>query len=110
MGLVPSEMGVGVKFLKDLQAEFELASQGCNQGDCLVGMPIPFDNNICTFFAFENSMVHIEFQGRRLHRRAARLISDKHECIHFAQLRASWNTAVAFCNLTSFLQCGRTPA
>jgi len=73
-------------------------------------MPSPFDNNICAFLAFENSMVLIEFQGSRLHRRAARLIPDEHVCIHLAQLRAVWNTAVAFCNLTSFLHCGRTPA
>jgi len=109
-GLDPEEMEVGVKFLEVLQAEFEPASQGFNQGDCLVGMPSPFDNNICAFLAFQNSMVHIELQDSRLHHRAARLIPDEHECIHFAQIRSSWNTAVAFCNLTSFLQCGRTPA
>ena len=109
-GLFLEDMGVGVKFLEVLQAEFEPASQGFNQGDCLVGMPSPFDSNICAFLAFENSMVHIEFHGSRLHRRAARLIPDEHECVHFAQLRGSWNTAMASCNLTSFLQCGCTPA
>ena len=88
-GLVPSEMGVGVKFLEVLQAESEPASQGFNQGDCLVGMPSPFENNICAFLAFENSMVHIEFQGSQLHCRAAHLIPDEHECLHFAQLRTS---------------------
>jgi len=96
-GLVPEEMRVGVKFLEVLQAKARPASQGFNQGNCLVGMPSPFDNNICAFLAFEKSMVHIEFQGSRLHRRAARLIPDEHECIHFAQLRASWNTTMAFC-------------
>jgi len=73
-------------------------------------MPSPFDNNICAFLAFENSMVHIEFQGSRLHCRVTHLIQDEHECMHFAQLRALWNTAMTFCNLTNFLQCGRTSA
>jgi len=66
-------------------------------------MPSPLDNNSCAFLAFENSMVHIEFQGRRLHRRATRLIPDEHECIHFAQLRVSWNAAMAFCNVAVHL-------
>jgi len=55
-------------------------------------------------------MVHMEFQGSRLHRRANRLIADKHESIHFAQLQAAWHAAMAFFNSTIFLQCGRTPA
>ena len=78
--------------------------------DCLVGMLSTFSNNICAVLAFENSMVHIEFQAGRLHRRTTRLIPDKHECIQFAQLHAAWDTAVAFCKSTSFLQCGCTPA
>jgi len=53
-------------------------------------------------------MMHILFLGIRLHRRAARLIPDKHECIHFAQLHAAWDTSVAICNSTSFLQRDRT--
>jgi len=73
-------------------------------------MPSPFNNIICDVLAFENNIVHIEFKGSRLHRRAARLISAKHECMHFAQLRAAWDTAVAFCNSASFLQSGRTNA
>jgi len=96
-------MRVGVKFLEVLQAKARPASEGFNQDNCLVGMPSPFDNNICAFLAFEKSMVHIEFPVSRLHRKAARLIPDEHESIHFAQLRASWNTTMAFCNLTSFL-------
>jgi len=64
-------------------------------------------------------MVHIEFQGSFLHRRATRLIPDKHECIQFALLHAAWDTAVAFvsrrafCNVavhlhdTNFLQYSR---
>jgi len=58
-------------------------------------------------------MRHTEFQGSRLHRRAARLIPDEHECIHFAQLHAAWDTAMAFCNVavhlrdTNFLQYSR---
>jgi len=63
-------------------------------------MPSPFNNSICALVAFENSMVHIEFQGSRLHGRAARLITDKHECIHFAQFHAAWDTAMTFCNST----------
>ena len=55
-------------------------------------------------------MVQIEFQGSRLHRRAARLIPDKHECIQVAQLQAAWYTAMTFCNSASFLHCGRTQA
>jgi len=55
-------------------------------------------------------MVHIEFQGCRLHRKAARLIPVEDECIHFTKLHAEWNTAVDICNSTSFLHCGRTPA
>jgi len=63
-------------------------------------------NNIRAILAFQNRMVHIEFQGSRLHRRAARLIPDKDECIHFAQLHAAWDGAMAFCNSTSILQRG----
>ena len=73
-------------------------------------MPSPVGNNIRAVLPFENSMVHIEFKGSRLHHRAARLIPDEHECIHYAQLHAAWDAAMAFCNSTSFLQCGRTPA
>ena len=51
-------------------------------------------------------MVHTEFQGSRLHRRVARLIPEEQEYIHFAQLHAAWDTAMAFCSSTSFLQCG----
>jgi len=41
-------------------------------------MPTPF--NICDDLAFDNSIVHIEYQeGNRLHRRVARLILEKHE-------------------------------
>jgi len=76
---------------------------GAQLGDCLVGMPSPFSNNICDGLAFENSMMHIDFQGSQLHRRVAHLIPDKHECIRFTQLHAPWDTAVAFCNSTSFL-------
>jgi len=43
---------------------------GARLGICLVGMPSSFSNNICAVLAFENSMLHIEFQGSRLHRRA----------------------------------------
>jgi len=42
-------------------------------------MASPFSNNICVVLVFQNSMVHIEFQGSRLNRRAARLIPDEHE-------------------------------
>jgi len=73
-------------------------------------MPCPFSNNICDGIAFENSMVHIDFQGSWLHRKVARLIPDEHECIQFALLHAAWDTAMAFCNSVSFLQCGCTPA
>ena len=60
-GLVPEEMRVGVKFPEVLQAKARPASQGFNQGNCLVGMPSPFDHSICASLAFEKSMVHIEF-------------------------------------------------
>jgi len=102
-GLVSAEMDVRVKFLENFQAEFELASQGRNYCDCLVSMPSPFSSNISALLAFENSLVHIEFYGSRRHRRVARLIPDEHECIHFAQLHSTWDTAMAFCNSTSFL-------
>jgi len=85
-GLVPEEMEIWVKFLEILQAEFEPAYE--NNSGCLVGMPRPFRNNICSILAFGNR-VHIKFQGSRLHRRAARLIPNEHECIHFAQLHAA---------------------
>ena len=104
----------GVKFLATLQANVETAykhSEAQLRGlFSRYAVPSPFDNNICAVLAFENTMVHIEFEGNRLHRRAARLIPDKGECIHFAELHAAWNTTMAFCNSTSFLQCGRTPA
>jgi len=64
-------------------------------------MPSPFNNNICAVLAFENSMVHIEIQRSGLNRRTASLIPDKHECIHFAQLHAAGDIAMAFCNSTS---------
>jgi len=84
-GLVPAEMEVGVKCLEILQAEFEPASNtGAQLGVCLVSIPSPFSSNICVVLAFENSMVHMEFQGSRLHRRVTRLIPDEYECIHFA--------------------------
>jgi len=55
--------------------------------------------------------MHIEFQRSRLHRSAARLIQiNMNVHIHFTQLHAVWDTAMVFCNSTSFLQCGRTPA
>jgi len=78
-----------------------------NEENCLVDMPSLFNNSICAFLAFENSMVHMEFQGRQL---PERLIPDKHECIYFAQLDTAWDTAMTFCNSTNFLQCGRTLA
>jgi len=80
-GLVLAEMEVRVQFLEMLQANIkpEYKHSGAQLGDCLVGMPNPFNNNICAVLAFENTMVHI-----RLHRRAAHQIADKHECIHFA--------------------------
>jgi len=109
-GLVPAEMEVGVTFLEIFQAEFEPLSQGRNLGDFLVGMLSPVCNISRALLSFENTMVRIEFQSSRLHRRAARLIPDEHQCIHFAQLHAVWDTAMAFCNSTSFLQCGRQPA
>jgi len=73
-------------------------------------VPSHFDNNICDVLAFESSIVQIDFQGSQLHRRGDRLIPDKYECIQFAQLHAAWETAMAFCDSTSFLQGGRTPA
>jgi len=115
-GLVPAEIEAGVKFLEIFQAEFELASQGRNYGDCLVSMPIPFSSNICALLAFENSLVHIEFYGSRLHRRVARLIPGEHECIplHSSTQRMIplWLSVIrrAFCNVavhlhdTNFLQ------
>ena len=63
--LVPAEVEVGVKFLEILLAEFELACKhpGSRLGELfIVGMPSPFDNNICAVLEFENSMVHIEFK------------------------------------------------
>jgi len=59
-------------------------------------MPSPFSNNICAVLAFENSMVHIEFQSSWLLSRAACLLPNEQECMHFAQLPAAWDTAVAF--------------
>jgi len=115
-GLVPAETEVGVKFFETLQTGFGPACKHSGallrryKHHCLVGMPSLFNSNICAVLAFENSTVHIEYQGSRLHRRAARLLPDKHECIHFAQLHATWDTAMAFCNWTIFLQCGLTPA
>ena len=51
--LVPAEMEVGVKYLEILQAEFESACKhSVTQGGCLVGMPSPFNNNICALVAF----------------------------------------------------------
>jgi len=73
-------------------------------------MPSHSNNNICVVLEFENSMVHIQFQGSRLHLRAADLILGGHECIHFVQLHAAWDTAMSCCNSTNLLQCGRTPA
>jgi len=68
------------------KTEFEPADKysGVQLGGCLFGIPSPFNNDICAVLAFESAMVHIEFQGSRLHGRAARLIPDRHECIHFA--------------------------
>ena len=81
-------MEVGVKFLEILRAEFQPARKrsGSILGVSLVGIPNPFDNNICAVLAFETSMVYIEFKVSRLHPRASRLIPYKHECIHVAQL------------------------
>jgi len=109
-GLVLTEMEVGIRFLEIMQTEFEPASQGHNQGDCLLDMPSLFNNNICVVLEFENSSVHIEFQGARLRCRATRVIPDKHECLHFAQLHEAWDTTVTFSNVaghlhdTNFLQ------
>jgi len=72
-------------------------------------MPSPFVNNICAVLAFVNSMVHIEFKvAGCIPERLA--YPDKHECTRVAQLHVAWNTAVAFCNSTNFLQCDRKPA
>jgi len=104
--------GIGLMFLEILQANIEPAYK--HSGEQLGGlssrhaMPSHFNNNICAVLPFESTMVHIEFQGSRLQRRAARLIPDKHECIHLAQLHAAWDTAMAFCNSTSSLECCRT--
>jgi len=67
---------------------------------CLVGMPSPFNNNICAVLAFESSVVHIEFQGNRLHRRACRQVPKNHECMHF-----EWLSVIrrAFCSVTVHL-------
>jgi len=63
-------------------------------------MPSPFNNNICGVVAFESSVVHVEFQGNRLHRRAARPLPNKHECVHF-----EWLSVIrrAFCNVAVHL-------
>jgi len=58
-GLVPAEVEVGVVFLEIFQDEFEPASQGHKQGDCLDGLPSHFSNNVRALLAFENSMMHI---------------------------------------------------
>jgi len=108
-GLVPEGVGVGLAFLKFCRPNWSLHLRDATRGIVYSTCQVPLTITSVPFLAFENSMVHIEFQGSRLHRRAARLIPDEHEYIHFAQLRASWNTAMAFCDLTSFLQCGRTP-
>jgi len=57
-------MEVGVNFLEVLRAEFQPTRKrsGSILGDSLVGMPSPFDNNICAVLAFETRMVHIEFK------------------------------------------------
>jgi len=92
-GLVLAEMEVGVKFLAILQANIETAYKhsGVQLGGLFSrhAMPSPFDNNICAILAFEKSMVHIGFQGSQLHCKASRLILDKYECIHFAQLHTA---------------------
>jgi len=88
-------MEVGVKFLAILQANIETAYKHSGVQLGLFSwhaVPSPFDNNIRAVLAFENSMVHIGFQDSRLHRKAACLIPDKHECIHFAQLHTAWDT------------------
>jgi len=91
-GLVPAKMEVGVKFLEILLTDFESLykyRRGATRGVRLVGISCPLSNNICAVLTFENSILHIECQGSRLHRRAPRLIPDKHECTHFAQFHAA---------------------
>ena len=50
-------MEVGVKYLEILQAELSLHAnvQEHNWGDCLVGMPSPFNNNICALVGFDRA-------------------------------------------------------
>ena len=111
-GFVPAKMEVGVMFLAILLAEIEPAYKysGAQSSGLFSRHANPFSNTICAVLVFENSMVHIVFQGSRVHWRAARLIPDGRECIHFAQLHTEWDTAMVFRSSTSFLQCGRTPA
>jgi len=76
----------------------------------LIGMPSPFNNKICAVLVSKSSVVHTEFQGSQLHRRAARLIPNKHEYTLFELLSVIRR---AFCSValhlhdTHFLQCSR---
>jgi len=69
-------------------------------------MPGPF--NICDGLAFENSVVHVEFQkGNPLHRRAACLIPEKHDSTHQERLEVSRVTQANLTIILTACNCSR---
>ena len=90
-----------------MQLADHILRAGAQPGGCLIGMPSPF--NVCDCLAFENSMVHIEFQDSWLHGKAARLIPEKHEHIHFCIPPRSMECGNDFLNSTSLLWRAHAP-
>jgi len=58
---------------------------------------------------FESACKHSGAQLGRLFSGHAKSLTSV-PLSHLTQLRAAYDAALAFCNSTSFLQCGRTPA